>query len=398
MGRVTTSDGAPSTEEAQRAAAIVAALGKNAGSEDVFAAFEELDALPAEVVASVLTPWTGPAPDPQQLDAATRRAHGFPPLPLEVHTIRILKPKRADELGRVGQEQVRVAGTTWDGLDLDASARLATDGSESSFAGTLEHRVVSDEDGQPLFDVLLYAGDSGAIFRAGTTEVVGAIAYGTVELKDRRARVALQESLATTEPEVVTPKAKPVPEVVAAPKPVAAKPVAAKPVAPVEALDEEEEEAPISSEAPTKRVLATKPAAKTKVAAKKTTAAASKKTAKAEAAPAKKTAAKKKTAAAKKAAPAKKTAAKKTAVPKKVAAKKTTAKTAAKKTAATKPAAKKTAAPKKVASKKTTAKKPAASTTKKKAASATKAPAKKTAVKKATAKKTTAKKKTSTKK
>jgi hypothetical protein len=312
MGRVTTANGKASPE-AQRAASIVEALGKSAGGEDVFAAFEQLDALPPEVVRSALTPWTGPAPDPQRLDARTRTAHGFPLAPLEVRTVRIVTPRRLGDLDRVAQEQVRAAGLTWDGQDLHAAARLAEDGSESSFAGTLEHRVVSDVAGKPLFDVVRYRGDSGAIFRAGTTEQIGAIAYGTVETRDRRVRVALQGALLTKEVDALS----------AAPLTAAA----------VErTLDAADDEAPVSSSAPTARGAKGPATAAKKAAAKK---AAVKKTA------VKKTASKK--TAAKKAA-AKKTAAKKTAV-KKTAAKKTAVnKTAVKKTAVKKTAVKKTAA------------------------------------------------------
>ena len=68
-----------------------------------------------------------------------------------------------------------------------------------SFAGTLEHRVLGDSDAPeapPLFDVLLFAEDAGVVFAAGTTKIVALIAYRKVEMRDRRARVAIEQALA----------------------------------------------------------------------------------------------------------------------------------------------------------------------------------------------------------
>jgi len=77
-----------------------------------------------------------------------------------------VRPARVEDLQRVAQEQLRRAGTAWDGLDLPATARLARDGSESSFAGSLEVKTFTDADGTPMFDVLLYGEGNGAIFKA----------------------------------------------------------------------------------------------------------------------------------------------------------------------------------------------------------------------------------------
>ena len=84
--------------------------------------------------------------------------------------------------------------------ELSAEERLDGE-STGSFAGTLEHRILAEAGAGrtadvPCFDVLLYADEAGSIFRA-TTDLVGAIAYGIVEMKDRRARVAIQEALRT---------------------------------------------------------------------------------------------------------------------------------------------------------------------------------------------------------
>ena len=292
---------------AERAREIVDSLDK-LSSEEVFAAFEELDQLPSDVVRAALESATGPAPDPEQLDDATRRAHGFPARPLRLRTVAVTKDADLFDLGAVAEQQLRLAGKAYDGRDLEPEERL--DGElDDSFAGTLEHHVLADAEhpgAPPLFDVLLYAGDAGTIFRAGTTEIVGAIAYGVVEMTDRRARVAIQEALAR--PFEPAPPVSTVEE---------HEPAASGPPAHAEAEPEAEREE--AEEAPSK------PAPK-KAAPKKKAAANSKK----------KAAAPKKAAAAPKKPAAKKTAAKRAAAgevsakaPKKATAKKTTAKKAA---------------------------------------------------------------------
>ncbi|AKV03363.1 Histone H1-like protein HC2 [Labilithrix luteola] len=356
-------------EGALRAAKIVETLGEGPKSADVFEAFEELDALPSDVVKDAFEAWTGPAPDPERLDAATRKAHGFAPPALVLRLVRLERPTSTDKLPALEQEQLRLAGTAWDGLDLPAAERLAPNGGESTFAGTFERRTIVGTEESASFDVLLYRDGSGTIFRGDSTAIVGAIAYGVVEMSDRRAREGLQEALTQTE---------------AKPLPVAVKVEIAE--APVVTIVEETTE-PTPAKAPkkaaakkvaTKKVAAEKPAAK-KAAAKKV---ATKKVA------AEKPAAKK--AAAKKVA-TKKAAAKKTTA-KKVATKKVTAK----KPAATKIAPKKPTA-KKAAVSKTTTKKPVAKKATAKKPAAKKIAAKKTAPKKPAAKKPVAKKATAKK-
>jgi hypothetical protein len=187
-------------EETARAAAIVARL--QAGfdtSEQVFAAFAELDALPLEIARDALEKAVGPMPDPAQLDPEIRRRHGMPSPPLTLVPLRTTRDADVLDLGPIAQEQLRIAGRTWDGLDLEPEERL--DGErEDTFAGTLVVSTFGDEAGIPLFDVFTYAEDSGVIFRAGTTELVGAIAYGKVEMNERRARSALEQACAPDVP------------------------------------------------------------------------------------------------------------------------------------------------------------------------------------------------------
>jgi hypothetical protein len=114
----------------------------------------------------------------------------------------VVKDADVLDLGAVAEEQLRLAGKSWDGVDLPPEERL--DGElEGSFAGTLEHRVLADAERPgdlPMFDVLLFAGDAGVVFRAGTVDRVGFVADGRVEMADRRARAAVQEALAAEVP------------------------------------------------------------------------------------------------------------------------------------------------------------------------------------------------------
>jgi hypothetical protein len=181
-------------------------------SDEVFIAFAELDALPEEVVRDALEPWLGSAPDAELLDDVTRAAHGFPPRKLRLRTLAIVKDADVLFLGSVAEDQLRAAGRSWDGLDLEPEERLDEE-TEHSFAGTLEHRTlaaVDDTAGTPLFEVLRFLGDSGVVFRAGTAVPIGYIADGRVEVIDARIRAALEEALRDEplEPVATTPKKK----------------------------------------------------------------------------------------------------------------------------------------------------------------------------------------------
>ena len=291
--------------ELERARAIVARLSAGTKSSDeVFEAFEELDALPAEVVRAALEPWVGPAPDIDRLDDATRRAHRFPPRPLRLRVSRTARDGDVLELGDVAQEQLRLCGRSWDGVDRSPEERLDEE-IEGNFVGALERRVLVDAEtpGHPaIFDVVLdYDGQAGVIFRAGTTDLVGLVADHRVEMNDRRARVAVQSALDAPEPLplVEIPAASPELPAAAATS-AAATSASASASASASVLPPKKKRATAKpTAAPKKKATATKTAAK-KTAAKKT---AAKKTAAAP--PKKKAAPKKKTAAS----PKKKTAA-----------------------------------------------------------------------------------------
>jgi len=209
----------PATDRAtdsSRAREIVASL--RAGDfTDVFDAFWELDALPIDEVRDALATWTGPLPDLDRLDVARRLSLGLPLRPLRLRTLSVATDADIFDLGPVAEAQLRLAGKSWDGADLAPEERL--DGElEGSFAGTLERRVLADADAPgdlALFDVLLFAEDSGVVFAAGTANVVALIAYRKVEMRDRVTRVALEEAIAPPSA-VSSVEASPPPPVVAA--------------------------------------------------------------------------------------------------------------------------------------------------------------------------------------
>ena len=394
-------------------------------SAQVFEAFAELDQLPQDEVRAALVPLTGPAPDPETLEDSIRIVHGFPLAPKALHCTVRHRPIKADQLALVAREQVVKAGKQWDGVELDVSGRV----SDPVFSEGLEMRTFADARGRSVFDVVLHGGEggeSGTIFASGTSNVVGSVAYGNVEMRDRARRLGLTKAIAesasmvatapvlmpTETPSSAAPTLRWLPEtgeweespelgdaqtvvlpgryetdprilasqidtqvmpVVAPAPPRAPKPV----VAPVVAAAEDE---PITKPQKKRTIVKKKAAPVEEVVVDAEIVVE-------EAPKSKKTATK---VAAKKTA-TKKVAAKKTGT-KKVAAKKTaTKKVAAKKTATKKVAAKKTAT-KKVAAKKPSAKKTATKKVAAKKPAAKKAAAKKTATKKVAAKKPAAKK------
>ena len=179
------------------------------------------------------------------------------------------------DLGAVAEEQLRLAGNSWDGADLAPEERL--DGElEGSFAGTLERRVLADADAPgdtPLFDVLLFAEDSGVVFAAGSANVVALIAYGKVEMRDRRTRAAIEEAIAA--PSVASSETEPPLGVVAAARQSTDE---TRVAAPVEELSIAREEAAkkttrkaVTNEAVAKKAVAKKAVAKKAVAKKAVT-------------------------------------------------------------------------------------------------------------------------------
>jgi hypothetical protein len=178
--------------------------------------------------------------------------------PLQLECTAFFKPTSVSELDDVQREQLRLAGQQWDGKDLPAKDRLAKDGGEASFAGLLQYRTFSSPDGNARYDAVLFMGDSGAVYEAGTTTSVGTVVHGVVRSSDRELAAALGPILYAQAPESerTPPKKQPAAKKAAAKKP------AAKKAAP---------EKPAPKKAAPKKPTAEKPTAKKATRKKKTT-------------------------------------------------------------------------------------------------------------------------------
>ena len=66
---------------------------------------------------------------------------------------------------------------------------------DTSFFGVVELLKIVDETGETAYDAWLYRGDSGSIFRAGTTEIVAEIIQVGLECKDPGLRDGLRTAL-----------------------------------------------------------------------------------------------------------------------------------------------------------------------------------------------------------
>lgn len=94
------------------------------------------------------------------------------------------------------QSQVEKAGKLYDGKALPAARRVSTDmQDEHNFAGTLEVRAIADAKGKLAYDAYTYNGDSGTVFKAGTTTVVAEIVQGGMECQNEALGDALEAAL-----------------------------------------------------------------------------------------------------------------------------------------------------------------------------------------------------------
>jgi hypothetical protein len=125
--------------------------------------------------------------------------------PLVLHALAGKKPRAVSDLGPLEQKQLVAAGKRFDGKALPASTRLSKDKAheEVSFAGLFEIREIVDAKDKPAYTALLYAGDSGTIFAAGSTRAVASVIQFGIECDDERLAEALHLALRAK------PKAKP---------------------------------------------------------------------------------------------------------------------------------------------------------------------------------------------
>lgn len=124
---------------------------------------------------------------------------GEQPPRIELALIRAIEPTDAGELTPMQREQLEHAGKLYDGRALSAAERLSYEGSDQhpggqdqSFRGFLKIREIADAEGKPAYDAFEYMVDSGAIFRAGTTDVVAEVIQFGLECEDPALKEALQ--------------------------------------------------------------------------------------------------------------------------------------------------------------------------------------------------------------
>jgi hypothetical protein len=110
---------------------------------------------------------------------------------MDLFVARSRRLKSVADLTPLEREQLRIA---WAGIDEEE--RGADEERERSFLAIVDHRNITDADGNPLYDAFTYV-DLGAIFRAGTTEEIGSVVQGGVMLKEKNEalRKALQVAL-----------------------------------------------------------------------------------------------------------------------------------------------------------------------------------------------------------
>lgn len=89
----------------------------------------------------------------------------------------------ADQLSPHQAEQVRACGNAYDGSDLSAAELLAPGDDGEGVLNFVELWDVTDDD-TVVYEAWFYQKDSGAIFTAGTTEIVAEIIQSALECDD----------------------------------------------------------------------------------------------------------------------------------------------------------------------------------------------------------------------
>jgi hypothetical protein len=119
-------------------------------------------------------------------DALAAALRGEPP-PLVLEVKRRISPKRLAELTPLQKRQFR--STIGDGDWGDGVKRRTP---EDFFLSIAE---IVDQDGKHAFDLFSVMVDSGAVYRAGTTELATPIAQLGFDTKDRRLADALHQAV-----------------------------------------------------------------------------------------------------------------------------------------------------------------------------------------------------------
>lgn len=149
------------------------------------------------------------------------------PAPLQLFVKEIRQPRAG--FSELDKKQLLVAGQAAFGRKVPIEALLANDKhSEETLLHLLEYRSIVDAAGKPAYDVWQYLGDTGEIFKAGTTKSVGGINQGSVEVDDARLCEALKSAVVEGRKKSSGQKPAPKPKKPAAKKPALKKPAPKK--------------------------------------------------------------------------------------------------------------------------------------------------------------------------
>ncbi len=166
-------------------------------------------------------------PEPAHLDALAKAAKGHPelialvdaarakrppPIALTTTALRdVAKEGAAARFSKLDETQLLAAGQAYFGKKVPLGRLLALKPDhEESLRAVLSYRALADAKGKHVYDVWEFAGDSGSIFRAGSTKKVAAIIQGDVECDDEALKDALGMAVRQRKP-TPTPKLKPKP-------------------------------------------------------------------------------------------------------------------------------------------------------------------------------------------
>jgi hypothetical protein len=202
--------------EPRQMPAIIASLGREAATEAVHGALTWLTVYPtAELVTLVLARSKDSElmPPTKARAALSKLAAKSPPIaaalagkPAPTVSVGLTTRARSpDDLTPIQAKQLLAAAKAYDGKAVPIARRFGPDdGSETSFGSTIEFSTITL--GKRTFDVVQFAGDSGSVFKGGTTKEVASILQGGVECEDAELDAALSDALSA--PKKTKPTAK----------------------------------------------------------------------------------------------------------------------------------------------------------------------------------------------
>lgn len=151
--------------------------------------------------------------------AVIEAARSGKPAPIELRTIAerdVAKEGKKATFSKTDEAQLLVSAKRYFGKKVPLATLLSLDPhEEQSLRPVLSVRTIANDKNVPVYDVWEYAGDSGTVFKTGTTKAVADIIQGSVECSDEALGEALEHALhgkaakktkKTTKPKTATKK------------------------------------------------------------------------------------------------------------------------------------------------------------------------------------------------